>query len=165
VKSDAQILVRAQDVRALNSIVRDVFKDGKIPDCFTLEIGSVEYEKLWDGDVLVAPEKYNGLSLPLQEAYAAGMLVMTTDRYPVNTWLSKGPLIPVHETRKARVGKGYLEFEESVVRPEDIAVNIDEWYDKDITIASKMGRLWAQANSWKVLKPVYLEELERVCQL
>lgn len=164
VKSNAEIVVRAQNVRAFSSILRDVYR-GHIPSNVTIEIGSVPYEKLWDGDVLVAPEKYNGLSLPLQEAYAAGMLVMTTDRYPVNTWLPKDPLIPVYETHKAKVQNGYLEIDESTVRPEDIAAKIDEWYGKSLHPYSTWGLHWAEEMSWDVLKLVYLKELERICQL
>ena len=39
--------------------------------------------------MFVFPEKFNGLSLPLQEARAAGMLVLATDRFPMNTWLPR----------------------------------------------------------------------------
>ena len=165
VKSNAEMVVRAQDRRALASIYQDVFKTDKRPDNLTVESGSVPYEQLWDGDVLVAPEKYNGLSLPLQEAYAAGMLVMTTNRYPVNTWLPTRPLIPVYETHKVQVHNGYLEIDESTVRPEDIAAGIDGWYGGNIVEESLKGRIWAEENSWDVLKPVYLKELERVCLL
>lgn len=49
---------------------------------------TVSFDQLWDeGDCFVFPEKFNGLSLPLQEARAAGMLVMAADRFPMNTWL------------------------------------------------------------------------------
>jgi hypothetical protein len=58
-----------------------------------LKLGNLPYEELWqsggEGDVFVFPEKFNGLSLPLQEARAAGMLVMGTDRYPMNQWLPR----------------------------------------------------------------------------
>lgn len=52
--------------------------------------GTVDYDTLYEeGDVFVFPEKFNGLSLPLQEARAAGMLVMCGDRFPMNTWLPR----------------------------------------------------------------------------
>jgi len=165
IKSKAEIVVRAQSKSILDGMVREVFRATPPPRNLTVEGGSVEYQDLWNGfDVLVAPEKFNGISLPLSEAYAAGMLVMTTDRYPVNEWLPKEPLIPVYETHKARVANGYLEIDESTVSSVAIANKIDEWYGRDITDLSRSGKYWAEEMSWNVLKPVYLERLERVCR-
>jgi hypothetical protein len=164
IKTDAQVTVRAQDPSILKSIVDETYH-GKLPENLILEPGEIPYDNLWDGyDVLVAPEKFNGLSLPLAEARVAGMLVMTTNRYPANTWLPNQPLIPVSYTIQSRHGRGYLEFEESIVDPEDIAKTIDEWYDKNITNYSKSGWSWGQKVSWRYLKPVYLEELQKLCQ-
>lgn len=164
IKSEAKVTVRSQDPALLKLIVDETYH-GNLPDKLTLEPGEIPYDSLWDGyDVLVAPEKYNGLSLPLAEARAAGMLVMTTNRYPMNTWLPSGPLIPVSRTENARIGKGYLGFVESIVTPEDIAKTIDDWYGKSIFYYSDYSKKWAQLMSWDSLKPAYLEELERVCQ-
>ena len=151
--------VRAQDASALRSIAQDTF-GGDIPERLTLEYGEIPYEKLWTGhDVLVAPEKLNGLSLPLQEAWAAGMMVMTTDRYPMNTWLPTPPLIPVARTERASMG-GHLEFDESIVEPAAIAAKIDEWYGKDIWEISHKGKWWAREMSWRRLKPRFMEALK-----
>lgn len=160
---DFRITVRAQDVGDLTRMM------GQMPDSvmgdqrLSVEPGAVPYETLWDDhDVLVAPEKFNGLSLPLQEARAAGMLVMTTDRYPTNTWLPKGPLIPADRTQRARVGGSYREFDECVVAPETIAKAMDIWYGEDISAYSDGGRRWAENHSWPALKPAYLEYFESV---
>ncbi len=89
VKAPIDLTVRAQDERGMHAILGQVpsaQKDKRI----TLQIGAVPRESLFDDhDVLVQPEKYNGLSLPLQEARASGMLVVTTDRFPHNTWLPR----------------------------------------------------------------------------
>jgi hypothetical protein len=125
-----------------------------------IETGDKPYDTLWDGyDVLLAAEKFNGLSLPLQEGRAAGMLVMTTDRYPTNTWLPREPLFPVSRTERACIGRQYHEFDESIVDPKAIAAKIDEWYDRDITDYSFSGKVWAEANSWESLKGSWLREL------
>lgn len=84
---DWRLTVRAQDGRALDGAIREARyrPDPRV----TIEVeNTLPYEALFDGyDVLIAPEKLNGLSLPLQEARAAGLLVVTTDRFPTNTWL------------------------------------------------------------------------------
>lgn len=136
-----------------------------LPKNIDLRIGSVPYEDLWknggDGDVFVFSEKFNGLSLPLQEAHAAGMLVMCGDRFPMNTWLPKSPLIPVAGYRKASVSPRCHEYDEAIFDPRTIAKTIDEWYGQDISMYSEAGREWAHANSWDVLKSRYLEVLAK----
>lgn len=164
IRSGAEITIRAQNTSGLSKMVQDVY-GGLIPHRLKLELGEKSYEDLWsEYDAVVVPEKFNGLSLPLQEARAAGLLVMTTDRYPANTWLPKEPLIRVDSESRQVVAKSCLNFVESEVRPEDIAAKIDEWYGKDISDYSLAGKYWAEEMSWDALKPIYLEELERICR-
>lgn len=120
--------------------------------------GTVPYGDLFsEGDVFVFPEKFNGLSLPLQEAYASGMLVMCGDRYPMNTWLPREPMIPVDRYSLERITR--RGFKSAVIDPREIADKIDGWYGRDISEFSEMGREWAKRNSWEKLKPEYLELL------
>lgn len=159
IRSPVELTIRAQS-KALARIVADnpgVRDDPRV----TVEIGERDYGTLWDGfDVLVAPEKFNGLSLPLQEAFAAGMMVMTTDRFPMNDWLPRGPLIPVADVQTVQVMGGHNRIEESAVEPVAIARCIDDWYDADIAAFSEAGRRYADANSWDALKPKWMEALE-----
>jgi hypothetical protein len=113
-----------------------------------------------DYDVYVAPEKFNGLSLPLQEAYASGMMVMGSDRFPMNTWLPEAALIPVSSYHRANIG-GHNFFDEAEVNPAVIAGHMNEWYDRDISTFSLYGKKWAEEHSWEVMKPKFLEELSR----
>jgi len=114
---------------------------------------NVDRKDLWnDGDVFIFPEKFNGLSLPLQEAFASGMLVMCGNRFPMNTWLPKEPLIPVDHYTKEKIA---VEFECAQFDPKIIAEKIDEWYNKDITQFSLDGRDWAKNNSWKKKREIY----------
>ncbi len=153
VKSDARFIIRSQ------------MNEAKIIHPRIRYEGYVSYNSLFqEGDVFVFPEKFNGLSLPLQEARAAGMLVMGTDRFPMNTWLPREPLVPVESYRKNRVG-GCNEFDEAVVDPRAIAAKIDEWYGRDIANYSLSGKAWAEDNSWDVLRPKYLQLLEELCKL
>jgi hypothetical protein len=126
--------------------------------------GEIPRKQLFDDqyDVYIAPEKYNGLSLPLQEAFASGMMVMTTNRFPANTWLPTAPLIPASMTRTTQVMGGHLKFEESVIDPEAIAMCLDGWYGRNIELISLAGKSYAEANSWTVLKPLYIAALESV---
>lgn len=130
--------------------------------------GTLPWSDLWGDDpnnhnkffdAVVVPEKFNGISLPLAEARAAGLAVITTDRYPMNTWLPKEPLIPVKEYHKARVGGSYNEFDEATVEPEAIAAKMDEWFGRDITQMSLDGLAWAEDNSWEKLRGRWLEAL------
>jgi hypothetical protein len=130
----------------------------------TIVTGEIPREQLFDDqyDVYIAPEKYNGLSLPLQEAFASGMMVMTTNRFPANTWLPTAPLIPASMTRITQVMGGHLKFEESVINPICIAESIEQWYGRNIEQFSFAGLQYAAANSWTILRPEYIEELETV---
>ena len=98
------------------------------------------------------PEKYNGLSLPLQEAYASGMLVMAGNRYPLNTWLPESPLIPVHayETLDMEVT-----LESAMYQPGVIARHIDNWFDAPISAFSEAGKSWGEEHSWHQFRDAY----------
>lgn len=115
------------------------------------------FDNIWEeGDVFIFPEKFNGLSLPLQEAFASGMLVMCGDRYPMNTWLPKEPLIPVsHYTDEIIATKfSYAHYD-----PRQIARIIDEWYDKNIETFSLLGKEFNQQNKWNKKKTKEIREL------
>lgn len=172
VTKPVELTVRAQDTRGLTRIVKETFGgDVRGDGCFVLlrennaklivTLGAVHRADLFppEYDAFVMAEKYNGLSLPLQEAFASGMLVMTSDRFPMNTWLPRWPLFPVKSYIKARVGGPYMEYDEAVLDPADIAAKLDEVYEAPIDAFSIEGREWAQQNSWEKLKPTWLEAL------
>lgn len=159
VKSPIELTIRSQ-TPLLEKILNkypESSKDSRVK----VEIGEIPHADLFkEGSVYLAPEKYNAMSLPLQEARAAGMLVMTSDRYPHNTWLPKGPLVPVSSYRRAQVAQGYLMFDEAVINPEVIAATIDAWFGRDISDYSRQGLTWAEENSWTALKGKYMKLLE-----
>lgn len=108
------------------------------------------FSNIWDeGDVFIFPEKFNGLSLPLQEAFASGMLVMASDRFPSNTYLPKEPLIKVEGYKKENIA---VEFDMAIINPKDIAQKIDEWYNKNISEYSLLGLEYNKKNLWNNLK-------------
>jgi len=143
VKSPIKLKVRSQNLNLKSDDPRvEIFR------------GDMPYEDLWkDGDILIFPEKFGGSFLPMQEAYASGIPVMASDRFPTNTWLPKELLIDTDGFVKERIG---AEFDCAILNPKKIAQKIDEWYGKDITKYSLMGKEWAKNNSWEALKPKYL---------
>lgn len=162
VKSPIELTIRAQDGFGLEKILREVHSRTLVDDRLTIDTDKRSRVGLFDGfDVYVAPEKYNGLSLPLQEARAAGMLVMTSDRFPHNDWLPNGPLIPVKRYFTTHISGRCNDFEEAVIEPQAVAAKIDEWFGQDITALSRSGQLWADNHSWNNLKPLYLEALSK----
>lgn len=118
-------------------------------------VGNHPQEALYSvGEVFVFPEQFNGLSLPLQEAYASGMMVMATDRFPNNVYLPRTPLIPC-STVLDRISPRLEPYDRAVVRPQAIADAIDWWYGKDITDLSEMGRAWGKKMSWEAQRPIW----------
>lgn len=119
----------------------------------TIINGSVPYETLWEeGDIMIFPEKFGGSFLPMQEAFASGMPVMASDRFPTNIWLPQDLLIPVAGYKTERIGS---DFDMAILDTQQIANKMDFWYDKDISKYSLMGKKWAEKNSWEVLKKEY----------
>jgi hypothetical protein len=148
IKKPIRLILRSQVPIAGITDPRIDYREGQFP--------SID---LWKkGDVFLFPEKFNGLSLPLQEALAAGMLVMAGNRFPMNEWLPKEPLIPVQRYSKERIS---VEFDCAHFSPRTIAATVEEWYNKDITEFSHRGRVWAEQNSWTKLKEKYETALSR----
>lgn len=140
VKSPIKLIVRSQ-------VKIEAYNDPRIE----YRIGT--FDDIWsEGDVFIFPEKFNGLSLPLQEAYASGMLVMCGNRFPMNTWLPVEPLIPVKSYHKERIS---VEFDCAEFSTQDIAKTIDEWYNSDIKGYSLRGKEYNIKNQWKTLKKGY----------
>ncbi len=156
IESGLRLTIRCQDTRLFAKLLKEVPQVESNPKV-DLQIGSIPYGRLFtDSDAYVAPEKFNGLSLPLQEAYAAGMLVMTTDRHPHNKWLPIEPLIPVESYHEACIGNSYFSFREATVSPQMIARTIDEWYGRDIRKYSLGAHEWGRQNSWEEKKDTFL---------
>lgn len=167
VKSPIKLTIRAQDEAGLHKLCREV-PSAVRDDRITFEYGNKPYAELFDGhDVFIMAEKYNGLSLPLAEAKASGMVVMTSDRFPMNTWLDKLFLIPVSSYTPAKVGGPYNMYEEAVVDPQEIAMAIDRAYENGkctdhVERYSMASREWRETMSWDALKPLWVKELESI---
>lgn len=84
------------------------------------------------------------------------MLVLATNRWPINTWLPQ-PLIAPRGYQRASIGGCYRPFEEAVVDSRDVAAAMDALYDSSIASYSLAGREWALENSWEKLRETVLE--------
>jgi glycosyltransferase involved in cell wall biosynthesis len=150
VKSPIKLIIRSQ-------IPIKQIEDNRIE----YRIGEVPHEELYkEGDIFIFPEKFNGCSMPIQEACASGMPIICGDRFPMNSWLPKELLIKVSGYKRERIN---AEFDSAIIDPKDIANKIDEWYDRDITGFSLLGKEWGENNSWKVWAKKYRNILENLC--
>jgi len=118
----------------------------------------LSFSELWgEADAFVFVERFAGLSLPLQEAFASGMLVIAGNRHPINTWLPTTPLVaPIGYEDLSFVN---VPFKSALYDPRHIAAKIDALYDTDISAYSLAGKAWAEEHSWANMKPRYLELL------
>lgn len=163
---DSLKYIQAQDIKIILRIQPDADKeileliDSVNDKRVEVEKKHVPFKDLWStGDVFLFPEKFNGLSLPLQEATAAGMMVMAIDRFPINTWLPKDPLIPSSKFFRTRIPWIGIDIENAIINPKVIAESIDKWAGKDIRYFSNYGKEWAEENASQKLRPLYDEVL------
>lgn len=152
VKSDVKFKVRTQvPVQSTNDSRLDI------------EHGEVAYEDLWkEGDIYVHLHKFDGLSLPLNEALAAGFPVMALDIEPHNEYLPKDFLI-TPEVRGTMKTSRIIDI--ALVSPVAIAKKIDEiaaMPSEKIEEYSKLADKLAGDISWEALKPKYLEVLNEL---
>ena len=122
-----------------------------------------ESELFRDGDVFVFPHKFDGLSLPIQEAMACGMPVITTDFYPHNEYLPKELLFPVDGFGKGKLNESKREIDIAFIYPKLLADKITEMAGRDITELSKRMNRIAEGLSWENWKDKYLEVINNLC--
>lgn len=157
VKSDVEFIIRSQ-------VPFEPINDTRI----TTKMGEVNYEDLWkEGDVYIHLHRWDGLSLPLNEAMAAGMPIIAPDFFPHNEFLPKELLIPVEVTSRRRLTDGYREIDTHIVSPVKIAEMIDKVAAMDtehIQHLSDMSNVQAEKWSWEKLRPEFLKALNELCQ-
>lgn len=154
VKSDVKFIIRSQvDFEPINDSRVSVF-DGDLP-----------YEDLWkDGDICVHIHKFDGLSLPLNEAMAAGMPILGLNIFPHNTFLPKETLIEPEAIGKVQLAR---KTDSAVISPLKIAEKIDEiagMPSEKIIELSKRSRAIAEGWSWKEQKGKFIIAIQNLCQ-
>ena len=150
VKSPIKLQIRCQN--------KDILPTDKIE----LLSKNMPFDEIWDeNDCFIFVERYNGLSMPLQESFSAGCLVIAGNRKPVNSWLPKAPLVDPQNYQVHSI-QPHLNFLCANYNPIEIAKKIDEFFETDITKFSLAGKVWGEENSWSNLRNVYKNLLENV---
>jgi hypothetical protein len=122
--------------------------------------------ELYEGfDVLLQPDSYAGFNLPLLEAKACGMPVITTDAPPMHE-LVRDPdaLVPVTTTRRVETVSGIpsrLNMTQYLVTSDDVADTIRRMAAADIKAKSKRARKCAESHAWTRDRA---EELTRILE-
>lgn len=124
-----------------------------IPACVDLEVrvGDIDdHLALYDeGDVLVLPRRFGGLSLVLNEAASLGLAILALDREPENFWIPREGLVPAYVN-------GYFDAQSGPVaiatpHDEDLAARMQRLVAEPETVAllSKASDAYADSISWE----------------
>jgi len=151
---DAKFLVRSQ-----------IPFEGNADTRIDYTVGEIKHEDLWKaGDIYVHLHKFDGLSLPLQEAMSAGFPVIAIDRPPYNKYLPKELLIAPEAEGKMMMNR---EIDVSLISAQAIAEKLEEVSnmpeERLKEISMEMGTQ-AQKWSWDVLKDEYLKTFSELCK-
>lgn len=152
-------------VRTQSPLSQALFRG--LPRNVDLEIRHDDTENYWDlyseGDVLLLPRRFGGLSLVLNEASSTGMPVVCLNREPERDLVH--PEAPIHSwrSRSFRVQSGEIGWHEA--QPRDLANKIDKLAASPDMVEkfSLHSDAYAESISWERMKPVYLEAFEELC--
>lgn len=154
VRSDVRIVIRSQtSMPAYRNLRRLDVRQGDIED----------YRDLYsEGDVLLHPRRYGGLSLPLNEAQSLGMPVIALDRHPERGILPPESFIRARRARDMKVVSGQCGWYDA--DPRHLAAKIDELARDDalVTRMSKEADEYADSISWDRLAIVYREAFRSI---
>lgn len=131
-------------------------------DYLVEQVDIPNYADLYRGaDVAVLPRRYGGSSLPMNEAAACGMPVITLDVCPQAEWFPAEALIPVNGERAMAMQGGLI----SVAKfdPLLLASKMQELArDRELVgLLSKASDAYAESISWDRMAPIYRKELAR----
>jgi len=108
-----------------------------------------------EGDIYLAPSRFEGYGLAMSEAMACGFPVITTDAPPMNELVTTKELLV-----KVKGSFGNI-YEPDV---DDLVSKIQFAISNDLSNVAKENRkIIEEKFSWNVLKPKYLEVLQKVC--
>lgn len=118
------------------------------------------YYDNYPGGTLILPRKYGGLSLPMNEALAAEMPIITSGISPQNLWLPEEWQVMAWLSGVLRSKKTVDYYE---CYHEQLAAKIDEFCDPDFYDAAvEKAQQLKETISWKTLLPKYMETFENL---
>ena len=146
---DAHFIIYSQhDIPMLQMLAND--------DRVTVRRHNFEwYWELYDeGDVLLLPRRYGGLTLQMQEAMAAGMLPVMTDVSPNNAILPPELLVPTVNSQKLMTR---TEIDCHFIDPQALAKKITDLYNGVYGVAELSQKCYdyACSISWDKVRPQY----------
>lgn len=121
---------------------------------------------IYDGfDVLVEPCSYAGLGLPLLEAQACGLPVITTNAAPMNEQVhDPTALVPVAKVQRLETrgtSPTRVNMDQQLVTAEGVADTIRRVAAGDIQALSARARIYAMSRAWTEAKAEKLRSLLR----
>lgn len=154
VKSDITVSVKTQTPIHLPNVPGNV-----IATCYTGNL--INY---WDsygyGGVLVMPRKYGGLCLPINEAIASGMPVITTDISPNNEWLPSTWLVEAKYVKSFQSKRMVDVYE---VDPVVLATKIDRFCNPEFYEVNRNRAIEMRSGmAWSALKEKYYEVFKKL---
>ena len=160
------VMIRAQS--RLASITRRMVRTLQRRN-FPLHLLTTDLDDYWDlyegFDVLLAPRRYGGLSLPTQEAASAGLAIVATAREPERFALPPEGLVPLASTRMHRYPGGDTPIDSC--DPKDLAAKIDELVETPALVErlSRASDAYADSISWDRLLPRWEALLQQVAHM
>jgi glycosyltransferase involved in cell wall biosynthesis len=131
-------------------------------DNVTLVVDTSDVRDYWDlyqgQHVLVAPRRWGGMSLPVQEAMGAGMpVIMGSHDVYARDAAQRVPVEWAVPSRHASWFPARTRVDIFSVDPKALAAKIDQFATDTQTAADgyEAAREWAATHSWEALKPAY----------
>jgi hypothetical protein len=138
-----------------------IVRDNSVHEAYMTKIGRAmvsvlpghatpNYWQHWptEADAFVLPRRYGGLCLPMQEAAAQGMPVITSMVEPQKEWFHEDQLVQPSERFAAGMKGGRVYCYD--VSPDALAERMDAFSGGvvDVEAASERSLEWARARSW-----------------
>lgn len=147
---EIEIIIRTQDdIRPIGDHRLKVIKDDV-----------KDHADLYDGDVLILPRRYGGLSLQLNEAMSCGMVPIMTAIPPQDSLLNEKLLMPYSNVDNVMIKTNIVSYG---VSPQTLAAKIDELAQTDISELSEKSDAYAKERDWKVMAPKYRKLFKKLC--
>ena len=110
-----------------------------------------------EADAFLLPRRYAGLSLPILEAAAAGLAIITTDLPPQNSWCSGFELIPTAGHVPTHMKGGLIPV--ARIDPREVARAVDRLTPDRLAYACQSARAWAESFAWPRIARFWHEAL------